>query len=131
MGNSAASNSEAARPSRFTVAPTYSPLALVTFSRAATATPAFFAKASAAVVGAPSLKATFHEGPVSCSSLSAWLGQHALDQHGQTARRRVSGQLGPGGKQPLAREQIVDPAAQLGLGPGNHAGGNLVQPNLQ
>ena len=57
--------------------------------------------------------------------------QHAFDQHGQPARRGVSGQFGRLGKQPLAREQVVDAAAQLGLGPGNHAGRNLFQPNLQ
>src|SRR5450631_3697558 len=65
FGNSAASNSVPARPSRLAVAPTYSPLALVTFSNAEILTPAFFAKASAAGVGDPSLKATFHDGPVS------------------------------------------------------------------
>jgi hypothetical protein len=34
-------------------------------------------------------------------------------------------------QQALALEQITNPLAQLGLSPGNHAGWNLVQPNLQ
>ena len=46
-------------------------LGVVSFSSASTSTPAFFANASAAGVGAPSLKATFHEGPVSFSFTSA------------------------------------------------------------
>jgi hypothetical protein len=85
LGNSVASSSDAARPCRFTVAPTYSPLALATFSRAETATPAFFAKASAAAVGAPSLNATFREGPVNFSSVSDWL---ASTSSTSTANRR-------------------------------------------
>ncbi len=57
--------------------------------------------------------------------------QQALNQHGQSARRRVSSQLGPGLQQPLAGEQIVDTATQFGLGSGNHAGGNLIHPNFK
>ena len=37
--------------------------------------------------------------------------QHALDQHGQTARRRIRGQFSLGCKQPLARKQFVDAPA--------------------
>ena len=62
---------------------------------------------AAAGVGAPSLNATFHDGPVSCSSVSAWLGEHALDQHGQPARRGVGGDLRAVVEQPLAGEQIA------------------------
>jgi hypothetical protein len=65
------------------------------------------------------------------SSVSAWLVNYAFDQHGQPARRRVSGQFGSRAEQALASEQIADAAAQLGFGPGYHAGWNFFEANFQ
>ena len=131
MGNSVASSSAAARPSRFTVAPTYSPLGLTTFSRACDSHAGLFGKG----LGRGRRRSVL-EGhlPRGAGQLLFGVGlarQHIFNQHGQTPRRRVRDDLGRGAEQPLAREQFVYALAQLGLGPGNHAGRNLFQPNFQ
>ena len=62
--------SEVARPFLVTFAERYSPFAVVTRSSLETSTPAFLAKACAAGVGWPSLKATLAAGPLICSVTS-------------------------------------------------------------
>ena len=58
-------------------------------------------------------------------------GEHSFSKDGETPRRGVRGDFAGRSEKALAHEQFVDATAQFGLGPGNHAGGNLFQPNLQ
>ncbi len=57
--------------------------------------------------------------------------EYALNQQGEAARRGEGGEPGAVGEQTLAGEQFEDAAAEFGLCPGNHAGGNFFQPDLQ
>ncbi len=77
--------SAAGRPFLEMVAAMYSPLEVVIFSIEPTSTPAFFANACAAGVGAPSLKAILVEGPVSRSCTS---GCDSRSDFATTASRR-------------------------------------------
>ena len=86
---------------------------------------------AAAAVGAPSLKATFHEGPVSFSSVSAWVGQHALGQNGEAARRGVGGDLRVRLEEPLAGEQIGDTAAEFGFSGRRSCGREFLRGRVQ
>ncbi len=81
--------------------------------------------------GAPSLKATFHEEPVICSSVSAWRARHALDEDGEAAGRGEGGELCVGGKQALAGEQFVDAATQLGLCRGDHTRRDFIHSDFE
>ncbi len=70
LGRASLKSSALGRPFLVTVAARYSPFSLLIFSRLDTSSPTFFAKACAAAVGFPSLKATFSDGPMTSSLTS-------------------------------------------------------------
>ncbi len=87
---------QAARPCLFTVAPTYSPLGVVTFSSIDTATPAFFAKASAAAVGCAVFEGHLPRRARQLFFGVGLAGEHALNQHCQAPGSGVGGDLAAG-----------------------------------